>query len=719
MRAAFVLVLLFWASPAQAQETVPKDSYRDEGARELVRLARDRRSTVDTRITAYQTTVRKRFSFRIGLGAGLDRLVLRRELAARIDWTADTVRIEVLGAREAQPLVSTAAELPPPDVARWMPALAFDPSDAEMLLRLDSTDIHHPLATGSEKNFRFSSGDTAVVRLADGRVVRLVELRVAARRREPQLLDGTFWLDTETHAVVRAAFRLQARSAGAGVQVLSPDATAEIDVALEYGFWEMRWWLPRTLVARGAVRAMGGRIGFEYGRSYDGYRVTGDTLAPAPQRVAERPCRPEGFNVIGVRSGPRDPVERDSIWNEGWERATARVLSGDTTRGSDRPVCDRAFLVTRAPGVDLIRSPALPGGVYDAGEALASETELQQLRLLLDGIPGRPWHLAPPSLQLLPIDMLRYNRVEGMSLGARSVLPLGPAELHGELRAGTAGEPGGRFGVLHSGSVRAEAAAYRGLEAVAIASHPFTLTSSASALLLGGDGNDYFRASGAELRFSPRSVQRPRWDVRFFAERQEPVRVRSSLSLRGALDHDFEPRANLEAETLNQFGFTLRGRGALGDDPARLRTTMELELHGETGERSFARPLLRAGADRAFGPRFGAGISFATGAGFGELPVQRAWQVGGATTVRGHEPAAQRGENFWVARGELRLGPPLVRLAAFGDLGWAGARADVFDARPLRGVGVGVSLLDNLLRVDLARGGGGETRVYLRVSGTN
>jgi hypothetical protein len=39
----------------------------------------------------------------------------------------------------------------------------------------------------------------------------------------------------------------------------------------------------------------------------------------------------------------------------------------------------------------------------------------------------------------------------------------------------------------------------------------------------------------------------------------------------------------------------------------------------------------------------------------------------------------------------------------FADAGWAGLRGQTFTARPLIGVGVGVSLLDGLLRIDLAR----------------
>jgi hypothetical protein len=60
----------------------------------------------------------------------------------------------------------------------------------------------------------------------------------------------------------------------------------------------------------------------------------------------------------------------------------------------------------------------------------------------------------------------------------------------------------------------------------------------------------------------------------------------------------------------------------------------------------------------------------------------------------------------------------MMRLSLFGDAGWAGDGADLWDARPLRGVGIGVSLLDNLVRVDLARGlGGGGYRLHLRMGG--
>ena len=94
MRLPIVLAL---ALPARAQEAVPIDSYQDPDARERVRLALPRRAAVDTRITRCQVGARERASVRPG-AMGFNRLIFRRETAARIDWTADAVPVEMIGA---------------------------------------------------------------------------------------------------------------------------------------------------------------------------------------------------------------------------------------------------------------------------------------------------------------------------------------------------------------------------------------------------------------------------------------------------------------------------------------------------------------------------------------------------------------------------------------------------------------------------------------------
>jgi hypothetical protein len=740
MRTAALLILLLQA-PAGAQDgargdtvptaaapsaPIPTDAYRDARARELVELARARRAIVDTRITAYEATARERLSARMGV-AGLERLLFRRETVSRIAWSPDTVRIEVLGTREVHPMVRPGAQLPPPDLAGSLPSLAFDPIDSEMLLRLDSTILLHPLSPGSEAHYRFASGDSSAIRLPDGRVVRLVELRIAARRPDRRLINGSFWLDADTHAVVRAGFRLSRAltASRSRVGVLAPEITAELDhIAIDYGLWDMHWWLPRAIVASGVVRAGGVRLPIAYERSYGDYQVQGDSspdaLADAGTRAAgERPCRPRYFGSFAMGSGSRGSDAGDSAWNAAWDRAAARVAEPDTSRSSARADCDRAFIVTLAEGADLVDSPVFVADIYDDGEGPVDAAELEALVRLARGIPRVPWGIEPPRVRALSSDLLRYNRVEGLSLGARAVLPLGPAELRGELRAGTTGEIGARLaGIRSSGGLSSEVAVYRGVEAIGVAVHPYTLLTSASGLFLGRDEHDYFRGTGAELRLARPAARGQAWDARLFAERQEPLAARSTFTFRGLVDDDFEIRDNLAADPIDQAGATVRVRGTRGDDPARLRTSAELELHGETGDRTFVRPVARLGVDRLLGPRVGFGLALAAGTGLGDVPAQRAWQVGGASTVRGHDPAALRGESLWLARGELTWGSPILRLAAFGDAGWAGERDQVWDARPLRGAGVGVAVLDNFLRVDLARGiGAGGYRLHLRVGG--
>ena len=717
MRLAPLLALLLLAIPAAAQD----DAYRDPQARELVRLARARRAVVDNRITAYETTARERISARMTV-AGADRLLFRRETSSRIEWSRDTVKIELLGAREAVPVVKAGPQLPSPDIASSISGLAFDPADAEMLIRFDSTSIRNPLAVGSEAHYRFASGDSLTIRLPSGRGARIRELRITARRADHRLINGSFWLDAETHAVVRAGFR-QSRpfsTTASGISAIAPEIGAELDyVAIDYGLWQGRWWLPRTAVARGVVRVSGTRLPLSYERTYEGYSVVGDTLAALPTAVAGAAgaaprvsCRRQLRISVGVRT----EAPSDSAWDVEWRKA-AESVAGDTVAAKSG--CTQAYVVSRAPGADLLSGPAFTGSIYEEGEGAVSEQDLRSLAGLVGDLPGAPWSIGRPGVQFLTPELVRFNRVEGLSLGVRATLPLGPAELRGEARLGTTGEFGARLSGAHSSAaLRREVALYRGLQTVDFGSQPFSLGASASALLLGRDENDYFRGTGAELRVAPAAARRQRWDLRLFAERQEAVDAESDASLRGVFDSDFEPRQNVQANELSQAGATFRIRASRGDDPAGLRTRAELELHGETGDASFTRPLLRLGAEGQLPAGLGFGVSLAGGTGFGEVPVQRLWQIGGATSVRGHDAASLRGESVWLARGEISRGAPGARLSLFGDAGWAGDGADLWSARPLRAVGIGAAFLDNLVRVDLAQGlGGGGLRLHLRVGG--
>ncbi|NUP72024.1 MAG: hypothetical protein HOQ16_12475, partial [Gemmatimonadaceae bacterium] len=100
-----------------------------------------------------------------------------------------------------------------------------------------------------------------------------------------------------------------------------------------------------------------------------------------------------------------------------------------------------------------------------------------------------------------------------------------------------------------------------------------------------------------------------------------------------------------------------------------------------------------------------ASITVAGGSSVGVLPTQRFWFLGGTPTVRGQRPGVEAGNAFWLGRAELGYGLSVVRPVLFGDIGWAGDRTRWRDiGQPASGVGVGMSVMDGLVRFDVARG---------------
>ena len=117
------------------------------------------------------------------------------------------IDIDVVGAREVVPVAMSKIQIPD-DLGDYMPHIAFDPMDSDLLIRFDTTDIIHPLSPPGERNYRFRTGDSTAIRLPDGRTIRLHELEFIPRRRDPHLIAGSFWIEAESHAIVQAVFRL-------------------------------------------------------------------------------------------------------------------------------------------------------------------------------------------------------------------------------------------------------------------------------------------------------------------------------------------------------------------------------------------------------------------------------------------------------------------------------------------------------------------------------
>jgi hypothetical protein len=723
------------ADTTRAQQAVAKDAYLDEESRELVRLARERRRLVDRSVENYKAVVQERVS--LGLRAlRRDRLFYRRETASKIDWTRNgPVLIEVLGAREVIPPVLAKAKVPD-DLKGYLPHLAFDPADNQMLIGWgDNNFIRHPLASDAETHYQFRSGDTTVIALADGRRVRLRELQIVPRRKDVHLIRGSFWLDAESHAVVQAGFRLaddfdlerddDDEDEEDIPGILKPIKATVQYITIEYGLWDLRWWLPRIIAFEGAASV--GRLAtlpLQYERVYSDYDVIGaETPAPpisfeqdSAEVAAQRErCRSRLRVTINVggdarerrRRGRDDRIVPDSVVVRDATGTDTLVAASDTLPPGKDP-CNRYVITVPSDTVALMGSELLPPDPYMSGVAMISPDEVRSLTGRLKDVAPVPWQLAAPSLQwgLGGPGLIRYNRVEGLSLGARAGMDFGRFTATGTVRVGIADlEPNAELTLARTTfGARHELTGYRRLIGMdPLSPRPFSFAASASALLFGRDESEYYRSLGVELRGQPVESRTQWYDWRLYAQQERSAEKETDFSLRHLFNETYLFPENAEAARASQYGGGLTLRTSHGQNPLGFRWGADLGVEAATGTFDYARPSLTLRAAAPLPGRFVAALEAAGGTAFGTLAEQHLWRLGGPTTLRGYAPSTTIGESFWRARVEIGTQFPGARLVLFSDAGIAGDTDSLFDRRALLSAGAGVSVMDGLFRLDLAR----------------
>lgn len=742
------------AARGRADTAAVASAYVDDDTRELVRLARERRRLVDRSVERYSVVAKERIS--LGLRAlRRDRLFYRRETANHIDWTRNgPVRIEVLGAREVIPLIFARPRVPEESVDA-VTHLAFDPADDRMLIAWGDNDfVRHPLAPDSERYYRFRSGDTTIIALPDGRRVRLRELEIIPRLKDVHLIRGSFWLDAESHAVVQAGFRLAdefdlERDGGDDDDIedvpgiLKPIRASVQYITIEYGLWDLRWWLPRVIAFEGVGKI--GRLAsfpLQYERVYSGYEVTGAAMAVAPipaeqdsvesAELRER-CREVRRERREARSRARRERGRSADTADTAAAGDTSVAAEDTLgpgvetvaapRDTAFDPCDRYTVIMPSDTADLLTSELLPPDVYAAGVAMISTDEIRELTDRLKGAAPIPWRLEPPSFDwgLGAAGLVRYNRIEALSVGARSELELGRLTASGTARIGLGDlEPNAELAIARETfAARHELTGYRRLVSMDPLAQPFSFASSFSALVLGRDEADYFRALGVELSGRPVDAESQWYDWRLYAQRERAATKETDFSFRHLLNGDHLFRANAEAARATQYGAALALRTWRGHDPLGFRWGAELGVDAATGTFDYTRLSLTLSSGWPLPRRLVGALEVAGGTTFGSGAEQHLWRLGGPATLRGYEASVTRGESFWRARAEVGTQFPAARLVLFSDAGRAATTDDLFDLRPLTSAGAGASLLDGLIRIDLARALRSPTgwRVTLSVDG--
>ena len=338
--------------------------WNDPRALALVRQATDLRARqlADSGLVDYQATAHGYVTFLAQLGEGFrepPQVVKADELALKVYWRAPNLsKQHIVGRRDTTLL--------PTDIAYHRDHLGIVQNNFPNIIRVgegdEVQDVPHPLSPQGLSEYDFALADSLRM-TTPGRVISVYEVKVRPKDdRKPRII-GALYLDRDNAQVVRMAFSFT-RAAYLDKQL------EDLFIVLENGIVGSRFWLPRRQeieIRRTATWLDYPVRGIIRGRwEIDDYKLnTG--LQPAlfiGPEIAEAPL----------------PVRRSHTW------PSARIL--DSLPPDVRAVTADEIRRVQAEARALVREQALRRA---RGSALAAR-----------GIS----------------DFVRFNRVEGVALGA-------------------------------------------------------------------------------------------------------------------------------------------------------------------------------------------------------------------------------------------------------------------------------------------------------------
>ncbi len=768
-------------------------AFGSDEARAILLKAREARIRQDSALLAYRATTTQRIS--VGLGVkrvGLEKLLFRGDNVSKIAWKRGVgVWVTPVGSRMTIPMASKvdgdmvdAVSIPyfPGKETLWFPSSNFGVAKTD----IDEREMIHPIARGAEAYYRYETGDSVDIKLDGGRVIRLRELKITARRPEWRLFVGSFWFDRDGGQLVRAAYRLavdidiwglaneevaksavedreiarvrdslaranlpaetyvkdstqRARNAarnGSNSDDAPPGwvtasfrpAKAKLDaISVEYGLYAGRFWLPRQNSATASAQVGFLRTPVQIDEKFTYEEVNGDfslPALPAPRSQAaltdsarrdsvDRAAQSQVTVSMGGGGNKRDSTaraaRRDSLLDArtGNTRKTQCATDSTYTRVSTRYNGSlRVAYQMPCDETKLTQSAALPPA-YKADDELFDTRSRDELLAALD-LSLQPAFSPMPINVRSGLDLLRYNRIEGLSVGVQATQTLGAGYSWRALaRLGLVDlNPNAEVALSRSNGPRTvTATVYHRLAAT----NPewagaLSLGPSLPALLYGRDEGFYYRTLGAELS-EAREFRHGSLEYLVFIERQTNAgdsSVVNTFSLARAFANS-RFRENIISEPASITGVAASWLRAFGTDPRGFRLTTATRVEAGTGTFEYAKGSFEGTATKVVG-KVAAALTGSLGSSAGRLPVQRLWYMGGLRTVRGQIPGTQAGNTFWLTRAELGTAGGAFRPVAFFDVGWAGSRTTLGKTQPQRGAGIGLGILDGLIRLDIARG---------------
>ncbi len=751
---------------------------------------------------AYRATTTQRMSVAMGVRrVGLEKLLFRGDNVANIAWRRGVgVWVNPVGSRMTVPVANevsgdmvSSVSIPyfPGRETLWFPSSNFGVVKSD----IDEREMIHPLARGAEYYYRYETGDSISIRLEGGRVIRVRELRIIARRPEYRLFVGSFWFDQDGGQLVRAAYRMAAdleiwdvakaeskidamemretrvvrdsiararlprdlyvkdsvtraeRERNSGNDNADDDvpgwvsgtfrpAKAKLDaITVEYGLYQGKFWLPRANSATASMQFGPMRVPFRMDEKFTYDEVNGDfTLPalPAPRTrgaaadsakadslarsdstaSSEAPQGSVSVTVGGSKSTPRDSSGRaraDSIRLAKMPSYKRVQCAKDSVYTRTETRYEGALRVAYSMPCDenkLATSKALP-------EAYLAEEELFDVKSRDELLAALDLSLQPAFAPQLPTirtgsDLLRFNRVEGLSVGVLATQVLGAgytASAVGRIGYGDWHANGEVSLARSNGRRTVTATAFHRLNAT----NPewagaLSFSASLPAFVYARDEGFYYRSFGFELG-EKREQRRGSLEYKLFIEKQwtaGDTSVRNTLSL-GRVFGDRRFRDNFGSEPLSVTGVSGSWLRGFGNNPKGFQLTAIARVEAGTGTFTYGRGSWEGTLTRPV-RRLAVALTGSAGSSVGDVPAQRHWFLGGLRTVRGQLAGTLRGDAFWLGRAEVGMGKGAFRPLVFYDEGWAGDRAAFGKITSQRGAGFGVGLLDGLIRLDVAKG---------------
>ena len=329
--------------------------------------------------------------------------------------------------------------------------------------QVDENEIVNPIADGAEAYYTYETGDSVSFKLPNGTVIQLRELKVRPRAAEVESRGrlAVVRYEVGTARSRRVSARRFRWTSGRSrteedpksmddvpvwVKPMITPMKAEISaIAVEYGLHEGRFWMPRLRMAEGSAQVSFMHVPFKMEESFKYASVNGKDSLPqiktapfeceCPIRSISRSSRCGAilFAWWRVHVCARRTIRFDAACESATSaaRSATRRTFASSRRRATTASC---AIATRIPCdvSKLETSSDLPESIYDPGEELFGVKELDALKAeALSMSAQAPFSfrlqaglLPPPSVAYGP-SMMRYNRVEGLSLGASVEQQLG------------------------------------------------------------------------------------------------------------------------------------------------------------------------------------------------------------------------------------------------------------------------------------------------------